>query len=76
MAVDINSILTLERHHRGLNGKRYLESKLSQYNKLIGDSEVLAKVINDKLITQIKNPSSEKLSEIILSTPTNKNLDV
>ena len=76
MAVDINSILTLERHHRGLNGKRYLESKLSQYNKLIGDSEVLAKVINDKLITQIKNPSSEKLSEIIIDTPTNKNLDV
>ena len=76
MAVDINSILTLERHHRGLNGKRYLEGKLSQYNKLIGDSEVLAKVINDKLITQIKNPSSEKLSEIIIDTPTNKNLDV
>jgi hypothetical protein len=78
MAVDINSVLLLERRHRGFNGKRYLEKLQSQYNKLIGDSEVLDNKIDDKLlyIGDFNNLQSEKLNEIIIDSPSNKNLNV
>jgi hypothetical protein len=77
MAVDINSVLLLDRRHRSFNGKRYLEKMSSQYNKLISDSEVLDRKIEDKLlIININNQMSEKLDEIICESPTNKNLIV
>jgi hypothetical protein len=77
MAVDINSVLILDRRHRTFNGKRYLEKILSQYNKLIGDSEVIDKKIDDKLLNiDGYNQISVKINEINCDTPTNKNLDV
>ncbi|QIG59345.1 hypothetical protein [Dishui Lake virophage 2] len=79
MAVDINSVLSLDRRHRTVNGKRYLEKILSDYNKLFSDSEVIKGRIEDKLVF-VKgatiNPKSEKLSEIIVDSPTNNNLSV
>jgi hypothetical protein len=75
MAVDINSVLSLERRHRSFNGKRYLEKMLSQYNKLISDSEVLDRRIDDSLlIIPSNNQTSEKLTEIICESPSNNNL--
>jgi hypothetical protein len=50
MAVDLYSALNLERHHRTMNGKRYLEKILSQYNKLIESSEVVRTKMEDKLL--------------------------
>lgn len=79
MAVDINSVLSLDRRHRSINGKRYLEKILSDYNKLFSDSEVIQATLSDKLVFiqgAIVNPKSEKLSEIIVETPTNNNLIV
>jgi hypothetical protein len=78
MAVDINSVLFLDRNHRTLNGKRYLEKILAQYNKLISDSEVLEKKIDDKLLNiDFKNNQvSEKDDKINCDSPSKKNLDV
>jgi hypothetical protein len=50
MAVDLYSALSLERHHRTINGKRYLEKILSQYNKLIENSEVFQHKMIDTLL--------------------------
>ena len=50
MAVDLYSALSLERHHRTINGKRYLEKILSQYNKLIENSEVFQHKMVDTLL--------------------------
>jgi hypothetical protein len=53
MAVDLYSALSLERHHRTVNGKRYLEKILSQYNKLIENSDVVRAKITDHLLPVI-----------------------
>ena len=50
MAVDLYSALSLERHHRTINGKRYLEKILSLYNKLIENSEVFQHKMVDTLL--------------------------
>ena len=77
MAVDINSLLILDRRHRTFNGKRYLEKILSQYNKLIGDSEVIDRKIDDKILNiEGYNQISVKTDEINCDTPSNKNLNV
>jgi len=77
MAVDINSLLILDRRHRTFNGKRYLEKILSQYNKLIGDSEVIDRKIDDKILNiEGYNQISVKIDEINCDTPSNKNLNV
>lgn len=79
MAVDIQSVLSLDRRHRSVNGKRYLEKILSDYNKLFSDSEVIQSTLSDKLVFiqgAIVNPKSEKLSEIIVESPSNNNLTV
>jgi hypothetical protein len=79
MAVDIQSVLSLERHHRSVNGKRYLDKILSDYNKLFSDSEVITTNLQDKLVVVegglTINPKSEKIQSI-LETPTNNNLTV
>jgi len=79
MAVDIQSVLSLERHHRSVNGKRYLDKILSDYNKLFSDSEVITTTLQDKLVVVegglTINPKSEKIPSI-LETPTNNNLTV
>jgi hypothetical protein len=79
MAVDIQSVLSLERHHRSVNGKRYLDKILSDYNKLFSDSEVITTTLQDKLVVVegglTINPKSEKIQSI-LETPTNNNLTV
>ena len=79
MAVDIQSVLSLERHHRSVNGKRYLDKILSDYNKLFSDSEVITTTLQDKLVVVegglTINPKSEKIP-VILETPTNNNLSV
>ena len=79
MAVDIQSVLSLERHHRSVNGKRYLDKILSDYNKLFSDSEVITTTLQDKLVVVegglTINPKSEKIQSI-LETPTNNNLSV
>jgi hypothetical protein len=79
MAVDIQSVLSLERHHRSVNGKRYLDKILSDYNKLFSDSEVITTTLQDKLVAVegglTINPKSEKIP-VILETPTNNNLSV
>ena len=79
MAVDIQSVLSLERHHRSVNGKRYLDKILSDYNKLFSDSEVITTTLQDKLVVVegglTINPKSEKIP-VILETPTNNNLTV
>jgi hypothetical protein len=79
MAVDIQSVLSLDRRHRSVNGKRYLEKILSDYNKLFSDSEVIQTTLSDKLVFiqgAVVNPKSEKLSEIIVESPSNNNLTV
>jgi hypothetical protein len=79
MAVDIQSVLSLDRRHRSVNGKRYLEKILSDYNKLFSDSEVIQTTLSDKLVFiqgAVVNPKSEKLSEIIVESPSNNNLSV
>jgi hypothetical protein len=65
MAVDLYSALSLERHHRTINGKRYLEKILSQYNKLIENSEVF----QHKMVDTLLPVSLEKDEEV-----PNKNL--
>ena len=65
LAVDLYCSLSLERHHRTVNGKRYLEKVLSQYNKLIENSDVVRAKITDHLLPV--NPSGED-PEILIST--------
>jgi len=75
MAIDISSVLSLERRHRSFNGKRYLEKILSQYNKLISDSDVLDKKIDDKLLNIPENNQKNNTgSEIICDSLSNNNL--
>ena len=65
MAVDLYSCLSLKREHRTGNGKRYLEKILSQYNKLIEQSEVVRAKITDKLlpvITPLDDPEIGSIS--------------
>ena len=69
MAVDLFTTLSLQRHHRTINGKRYLEKILSQYNKLVEQSEVVRAKITDKLLPIIPKGDDQEL--IVL----NKNLD-
>ena len=75
MAIDISSVLSLQRRHRSFNGKRYLEKILSQYNKLISDSDVLDKKIDDKLLNIPENNQKNNTgSEIICDSLSNNNL--
>jgi len=77
MAIDISSVLSLQRRHRSFNGKRYLEKILSQYNKLISDSDVLDKKIDDKLLNIPENNQKNNTgSEIICDSLSNNNLFV
>jgi hypothetical protein len=64
LAVDLYSALSLERHHRTVNGKRYLEKILSQYNKLIENSDVVRAKITDHLLPVLPNAEDP---EIIIS---------
>jgi len=72
MAVDLYSALSLERHHRTVNGKRYLEKILSQYNKLIENSDVVRAKITDHLLPVI--PNAEDPEIIISAGSLDKNL--
>lgn len=57
LAVEIYTILSLEREHRSVNGKKYLDASLSQYNKFIENGDVIRKKIKDALV-QIEDPSN------------------
>jgi hypothetical protein len=70
VAVDLYSALNLERHHRTMNGKRYLEKILSQYNKLIESSEVVRTKMEDKLLPVISLSDDPESSQ----ADRNKNL--
>ena len=70
MAVDLYSALNLERHHRTVNGKRYLEKILSQYNKLIESSEVVRAKLVDKLLPVLEKGDDD------INTVTDKNLNL
>ena len=70
MAVDLFSVLNLERHHRHINGKRYLEKMLSQYNKLVESSDVVRSKMVDKLL-----PLLAKGEDPDSASTNNKNLD-
>jgi len=74
MAIDISSVLSLERRHRSFNGKRYLEKILSQYNKLISDSDVLDKKIDDKLLNIPSNNQINNTDNEIICDSSNNNL--
>lgn len=57
LAVEIYTILSLEREHRSVNAKKYLDASLSQYNKFIENGDVIRKKIKDTLV-QIEDPSN------------------
>jgi hypothetical protein len=49
LSIEIYKCLSLERHHRILDGKSFLEEKFSIYEKLIESSGVINQKITDKL---------------------------
>jgi hypothetical protein len=49
LSIDIFKMLSLERNHRTIEGKTFLEDKFGIYEKLIEQSNVVNKKIQDKL---------------------------
>lgn len=82
LSYDIFKMLSLKRENRTENGKKYLDEKCSEYNKLIENSELLkSNKINDNLITipqphkllknmesytDINNNNNNNIKEIII----------
>ena len=73
LAVEIYSILSLEREHRSINAKKFLDNTISQYNKYIENGDVIRNKIKDKLIplAEVDNQNLS-INNITLS---NKNLN-
>lgn len=51
LAVDIHKTLNLERHHRGINGIKYLETKYSTFVKLVENGNLVGNNVIDVLIS-------------------------
>jgi len=76
LAVDIFTILSLERKHRTINGKKYLDKTLNNYNRYIENGDVIRNKMTDKLLP-IKNKSEDPDNQMIGGIniePSNKNL--
>jgi hypothetical protein len=72
LSIEIYKCLSLERHHRLLDGKSFLEEKFSIYEKLIEASGVINQKITDKL-TPLPAKLKSKPSNIVPLTITNIN---
>jgi hypothetical protein len=62
LSVDIFKILTLDKTHRPIPAKEYLERMYSEYCKLIESSNAVAKQLDDKLC-----PINPKLDKLVRS---------
>lgn len=73
LAVEIFKVLSLQRDHRSNEGKAFLEEKFSVYIKLIENSNVLTKAVQDKLaplpIHSNQSVPSVSSNESDVSTP-------
>ena len=49
LSIDIFKILSLERQHRSVDGKKFLDDKFGVYEKLIEQSNIVHRKIQDKL---------------------------
>ena len=58
LATDIFKVLQLDEENRNCDMKLYLEEKFAHYQKLIENSNVVAKKIKDKLTSVEVSPSS------------------
>jgi hypothetical protein len=70
LSVDIFKILTLDKKHRPIPAKEYLERMYSEYCKLIESSNAVAKQLDDKLC-----PINPKL-EIKIRTPLSRSISM
>ena len=63
LSIDIYKILLLNRNHRSIDGKTFLDDKYSVYCKLFEGSQLMNKEINDRLVPllTIDNTSSSTL---------------
>ena len=50
LSIDIYKILLLNRNHRSIDGKTFLDDKYSVYCKLFEGSQLMNKEINDRLV--------------------------
>ena len=49
LSIDIFKMLSLERSHRSIDGKTFLDDKFGIYEKLIEQSNIIYRKIQDKL---------------------------
>lgn len=64
LAVDIFTILALERKHRSINGRKYLDKTLTNYNKYIENGDIIRNKMKDKLLP-INNPTEDPDNQIV-----------
>ena len=68
LSIDIYKLLLLNRNHRSIDGKSFLDDKYSIYCKLFEGSQLMDKEINDRLVPLLEiGPSTIYTSQ---STPT------
>ena len=56
LSIDIYKILLLNRNHRSIDGKTFLDDKYSIYCKLFEGSQLVNKEINDRLVPLLPQP--------------------
>ena len=64
LSYDIFKNLTLRRENRNINGKTYLEEKYSEFIKLLENSTLMDKKLNDLLTPKLKTLSNKKSFDI------------
>lgn len=66
LSIEIYKTLNLSRERRSAYAKEYLEKIYSEYCKLVENSDIITKKINDELITlNLKDISSDNKKEVI-----------
>lgn len=61
LSIDIYKILLLNRNHRSIDGKTFLDDKYSVYCKLFEGSQLMNKEINDRLVPLLTIDNSSTL---------------
>ena len=72
LSIDIYKILLLNRNHRSIDGKTFLDDKYSVYCKLFEGSQLMNKEINDRLVPllTIDNNSTFSSTSTLVKYPT------
>jgi len=69
LSIDIYKILLLNRNHRSIDGKTFLDDKYSVYCKLFEGSQLMNKEINDRLVPLITIDNTSSSTSTIVNSP-------